>query len=271
MNIPKFTHEFSIIMCSWQNPHLLKKMIPALRRGAKLDTKIFVALNEADKESVEYLLDEKISFFATDENSGTQIVDVLMPLAKSEYSLWCNDDMYLSEGFDQDLVNYIKQYGPAAAQCKGVERRGETDNIVIGDTSLPHWLDDDAYDVFSKNVKDGKYAGRDLLYALFHPICAKTQDVLKVGGFGDNLDMNWYPGHSCDTYFAYKLWKLDNNYKFILSNTSFDYHGSSMTNKKLKGVNPAADARHNSDYFNQKTGMDHRGFHKIVRYGEKIV
>lgn len=269
MNIPKFDHEFSIFLCSWKNPYLLKKCIPALKKSFVLDSKIFVALNEADKESIEYLSNEKVSFLVTHENYGTQIVDALMPLAKSEYSLWMNDDMYLSYGFDFDLKTIIDKFYPCAAQCRGVEKRLTTDNIVIGDTSLPDWLDDEAYEIFNNRVNNGYYKC-DLIYGLFHPIAVKTRDVKMVNGFGDDLNMNFFPGHSCDTYFAYKLWNLNNKYSFILSNKSFDYHGSSLTNKKLKAIDPEADNRHNSGYFMEKTGMDHPAFHRLVRYGEKV-
>lgn len=270
MNIPQLTHKCSLVMCSWRSPHLLKAAIPALLKGSVEDTKIFVALNQPDKESIDFLLGQpRVQFVRLDNNYGTLAVDALLPLLKSEYSLWLNDDMMFSYGWDKDIIDDLENNYPAAVQIRGVEKRHTDGTIALSDLSLPDFTDPSAYDVFNFNVTAGKY-NCNKVYGLFHPILTRTKDLLAVNGYTDNFDINWWPGHSMDTYFAYKLWRYNSEYRFILSNTAFDYHGCSMTNKKLKAVDPAADNRHNSEYFFKQTGMTHREFHKIVNYGEKI-
>lgn len=269
MNLPKLDHQMSVVLCSWKNPELLKQCLRSIRNTVGLDTQVFVALNEGDKESIDYLCSYEIPFVVAPDNYGTLAVDFLIPWLKSEYTIWINDDSIFSYGWDCDMKNLIDQYYPAAAQIRGVEKRFTDGRVALSDLSLPDFTDDSAFDSFNANVTMGKYKC-DLLYGLFHPICCKTKDFLAVGGVSDGFDFNWWPGHSMDTYFAYKLWKLNPDYKFLISNTSFYYHGSSLTNKKLKATNPEADNRHNSEYFLQKTGMTHKEFHKIVKYGERV-
>lgn len=269
MNIPKLTHECSVVMASWNNYELLRRCIPVLKRNAKLDTRLFVALNDGDKASADYLRDEQIAFTSVPYNAGTQIVDVLQPFCKSLITIWMNDDMYLSPGYDLDLKSIIDESYPTAAQVRGVERRNTTDSIVIGDPTLPEWMADEAYPEFERRALAGQYTcGQH--YGLFHPIAALTEDVKLVGGFGADLDMSFFPGHSADSYFAKALYDLDNEYRFVISGTSFDYHYSSYSNRRLKQIDPAADARHNSEEFNSRAGMTQKEFHQLIRYGQPV-
>jgi GT2 family glycosyltransferase len=269
MNFPKLTHQVSIIVPSWNNLELLQKFVPNIKKTTKLDTKLFVALNEPNDGSVEYLRSENIQFVVLNENYGTLAVDFLTPFLQSEYVVNMNDDSLLYHGWDEDLVNLIKEYYPAAAQVRGIEK-GMKDGIVcIGDTTLPDWLDESAESVFFDNVRNGKYKC-DLIHALFHPICCKTEDFYKVYGYG-SFDLNWLPGHSLDTFFAWKLWNMNHDYKFLSSNSSFYYHGSSLTNNKVRNTNPELNNRHNSDYFKKITGITQQDFHKIIKYGQKVI
>lgn len=270
MNIFNLDHQISVIMCSWRTPELLNTILPTFKKNCSLDVKLFVALNEAEKDSEEILKENHIRYVSLPENYGTLSVDFLIPYLKSEYVLWANDDMIFSEGWDKDLLSIMNQFSPCCAQIRGVERRYPTDHIVVGDPDLPHFLDPIAFDVFNNNVKNNKYQC-DMIYGLFHPIMVKTKDFLTIGGVSDHFDLNWWPGHSMDTFLAVRLLQLNSNYRFILSNKSFDYHGSSMTNRKLNQSRPDVPYfHHNSEYFYTKTGMTHKDFHRLVKYGEKI-
>lgn len=264
------SHEFSVICCSWNNLELLKKFIPNLKKTCKTDYRIFVALNESKDESPEYLRSEGVQFVTLNENFGTMSVDMLLPFLKSKYVCNVNDDSLFYKGWDLECIKLIEEYYPAAAQIRGVEKRAQTCNVVVGDESLPNWLDDSAESVFWENCKNGKYK-RDLQYALWHPICVRTEDHFKVGGYSDNWDENWKYGHSLDTNYAIRLWYLNKDYKFLLSGDNWYYHFSSYTNKKVKAADPQKDNKHNMDYLLKKTGMDHRTFHSLINYGKKVI
>lgn len=268
MNLPSFNCQIAVILNSWKSPEILKATIPIIKKSSKLDTKIYVCLNESDKESVNYLLDEKIDFISLNQNFGTISIDCLLGTFKSEKVLWMNDDMYLSDEWDKSLLELHNEYYPCATQIRGVEK-GFRDGIVcIGDPDLPDFLDKNAYNIFSENVKNNKYQC-DLIYGLFHPIMVNYIDILKVGGF-TGRDIEFFPGHSVDSYAAFKLWRMNHNYKFIISNKTFEYHASSYSNNKLKNTNPEANNRHNSERFNQLAGMTQQDFHRIIKYREKV-
>lgn len=271
-NIPNLNHEVSIIMASWQNPELLEVVVPTFKKNTQLDTRLFVALNEADNKSIEILKSYNISFVVLDKNWGTLAVDFLLPFLKSEYTIWINDDMIFSNGWDKKLTDIIKQYYPCAAQIRGVEK-GQRDGIIcLGDNDLPDFFDKNVYEKFNANVDNKKY-NCDLIYGLFHPIMVRTKHHIAVNGVSNGFDMTGWPGHHMDTLYAYKLWQLDRNYKFIISNNCFDYHASSYTNKRLhsqaarNGIN---DVRVDPNKFENDAGMTHAEFLKIVKYGEKV-
>lgn len=269
MNLLKIKHQVSVIVPSWNNIDLLKKFVPNFKKTTKLDTKLFIALNEPKDGSEQYLRDENINCVILDKNYGTLAVDFLWSfIYNSLYVVNANDDSLFYPGWDKDLVNLLQDKNVAAAQVRGIEK-GYKDGIVcIGDPDLPDWLDDNAEKVFFQNVESNKYKC-DLIKGLFHPICCRSTDFFNVGGYS-NFDLEWIPGHSLDTFFAWKLWRLyDQNCKFLCSNSSFYYHGSSMTNNKVKTIDPELNNRHNSDYFISKTGLTHKEFHKLIGYGEK--
>lgn len=269
MNLPSFDCQIAVVLNSWKSPEILKKTIPIFKQSSVLDTKIFVCLNEADRESINILHEHNIDFIALNQNYGTISIDCLLLLFKSEYILWSNDDMYLCKNWDKILVDLHKEYSPCAVQIRGVEK-GHRDGIIcLGDETLPSFLDDNAYNVFQTNVDNNKYKC-DLIYGLFHPIMVKTNDLLKVGGF-TNRNINFFPGHSVDSYAAFKLWQLNSNYKFLLSNQAFEYHASSYTNNKLKNTDPESNNRHNSELFNNLAGMTQQEFHRIIKYKEKVI
>jgi glycosyltransferase involved in cell wall biosynthesis len=54
--------DVAILMPCWKSPELLRVVIPSLIKASKSNYEIIVILNEADKESINYLISHEDSF-----------------------------------------------------------------------------------------------------------------------------------------------------------------------------------------------------------------
>lgn len=258
-------------LCSWNSPDLLKYCVDSLLLSINTSIdKIAVVLNEGDKRSIEYLHDRNIPFVFNPENSGPLAIDFLKGyIERSEYFLNSNDDMIFHPGFMDDLTSIISTHYPATASCGLVENFDSRNPAVVVDTDLKT-LNLNTLSLFLSKYKEGKYNRTNQTYGYNHPILCKSQDLLGVGGYSGNWDMNFLSGYGRDDMFPYSLWKKSNQkYKFIVSDKSTVFHLSSYTLKKLPIK--YRQQNHNQDKFAALTGMSLSDFrHRVIKIGQEV-
>jgi len=261
-------NDILIQLCSWKSPNLLKSCIKSIEDNTDSDFSIVVTLNEADKESIDFLYENKTSFIVLYHNYGVPAVDCSLPFAHNhQYVLNTNDDMLFHKGWDKDLINIIKNNYPCSASCALVEPYG-TNNPIVTVDNLGEVSELNTYKKFIENVKNNKYLKEDKIIGYSHPIMVTREDYLNVNGYSDNIDMGWYPGYGLDDYFAYRLWKKHKEkFKFIISNKSYVYHGISQTNKKLDYISKRRSGR---EYFTHKTGLTIEEFRDKINIFSKV-
>lgn len=253
-------------MCSWDNPELLKITVDSLLECMDLSKDgIAVVLNEADIESIKYLLDLKIPFVAVPENRGELAIDYLLPFAQNaEYFMNSNDDMVFCGNFADDLIEIIEKHYPCSASCRLVESFNSNNVSVTVDTSLKDFYSEESRNLFKEKAKSGTYDTQHKLQAYCHPIMVKCSDLFKVGGYSGNWDMDFFSGYGRDDMFPYLLYKLhNNNFRFVTSKKSHVYHASSATNKKK----PKNRRSSNEEVFLEKTGMSIPQFRNAMKIG----
>ena len=247
-------------LCSWNNPKLLKISIESISSNLNLEVDgIAVVLNESDLESISYLHNKKIPFVSIPENRGVLAIDYLIPfIQNSEYFLNTNDDMLFHSGFAEDLIGIIENYYPCSASCFLVENFHSGNGCVYTDSTLGSIYDPETNIRFLENVKNGKYIRENNITSYNHPICVRSSDYLKVGGYSGSWDMGFYNGYVRDDMFAVELYNLhQENFKFISSKKSVVYHESSATMRRLP---PHIKNVSNDGNFRAKTGMNTHQF-----------
>jgi GT2 family glycosyltransferase len=257
-------------MCSWSNFPLLEKCINSLLLSMDLSIDgIAVVLNEADIDSINFLLKLKIPFVCLPENRGVLAIDYLKPfIENSEYFINSNDDMLFHAGFIEDLLEIMENNYPCSASCRLIENFESGNYVVSVDTSLKDIYSQETFDTFIENVKSGKYVHPYKIIGWMHPICVKSEDFLKIGGYSGNWDMDFYNGYARDDMYAHELWSLHNkDFLHICSNKSFVFHASSATMKRLS---PEIRSNNNFDSFNKKTGMSIFKFREKVKFAHSI-
>lgn len=240
-------------LCSWNNPTLLRTCVDSILRSLDLTKDgVAVVLNEADKESIDYLLDKKIPFVALPENRGVLAIDYLAPFVQNcDYFMNTNDDMIFQDGFAEAVVVVMKKNQPCSVSLGLVENFYSGNGCVVADESLTDFFSEETQKTFLENARSGKYNLSNKFVGYMHPICITAQDYFRVGGYSGNWDMDFVSGYARDDMFAFLLANAHESFKFIGLDTHHVFHASSATMKRLSSD---IRSRHNQDIFSQKTG-----------------
>lgn len=253
--------KLTIPVCTWKSPSLLKNCLESLIKSSTVKTKILVIIQEIDIESIKVCDELSIEYINIPYNFGALLaIDFVIPFLKSEYVAIINDDMIFPVGWDKKLIETIEANYPCTASAVLVERSNNDPlyqkNVISDDLGE---IDEKTFDKFNYKYQNGFYKKQNT-FSRQHPTIIKSEDFLKVNGYTDNWDMNWFPGHCLDDYFPYRLLKLNSNYKFILNGDVAVYHGVAKTISKLQNkekYNPEA-------YFQFKTSMSTFQFRKQI-------
>jgi len=259
-------NRLSVLMPSWKGPELLKFSIPAFIRACKEDTKLYVVLNDADKESIELCQAYDVEFIALKENWGTLGVDFFLPTLNCEAVGQINSDMIPSEGWDTNLLKILKENGPCSVSTQLVEPYGTHNPLVyvdnLGEFSLSLEFK------FQENYRNGQY-NRDTVVGYNHPIIVTLEDYKKVGGYSNNFDARFRPlCYGLDDHYAWRLRQLHPNFQFIASGKDFVYHCISATNNKFD--KNYRDSNNGMNHFQHDSGMTLWGFRNSVNAFSKV-
>lgn len=259
--LPFSNTKLTIPVCTWKSPDLLKNCLESLLKAATVDTKILVIIQEKDPDSIKVCENLSIDYINIPYNFGALLaIDFIIPFLKSEYIAIINDDMIFPIGWDKKLIESIEKYYPCTASAILVERSNNDPlyqkNVISDDLGE---INDDTFIKFNSRYEQGFYK-KPFTFSRQHPLILKSEDYLKINGYTDGWDMNWFPGHCLDDYFPYRLLKLNPNYKFILNGDVAVYHGVARTISKLKDkekYNPEV-------YFKSKTNISTFEFRRFI-------
>ena len=254
--------------CSWKKPDYLKKCYEAVLEGLDPDKdKVCVVLNDGDEESCDFLVDNKVNFVRVSDNEGPLAIDYLKPFVeKSEYFLNTNDDMYLSNNYADDLIRVIDKYYPTTASVRMVERTAPDLNYVAETTinSILEILKED----FVVKCEGYRDTGPVLRVGYNHPICVKSLDFIKVGGYSGLWRPGFESGYARDDAFPMMLKNIvSSDYNFIVSDNSFCYHDISVSMNRLP---PHIKSKSNQDSLVRDFGMNSSGIKRLIKYGSIV-
>ena len=104
---------FSILIPSWNNLAYLKLCVEAIRKHSTTSFEIILHLNEAKDGSKEWVESQKdVAFSYSVENVGVcYAMNAMVKLARADYFLYLNDDMYVLPNWDGYLKEEIESIG----------------------------------------------------------------------------------------------------------------------------------------------------------------
>jgi len=260
MNFKPKQYKIAVLAASWKSPELLKYFIPSILDSFTEDNKLCIALNEADIESIElcseYTYFKNFEYIVLRENYGHLAIDFFKNSLNSEYVMNTNDDMFYISGWDKKLISLIEKnpnISTVSPFC--VEPRFTGNPAVVVDDEITTF-DENSFLKFKQNVINEKYKLPFYLKSYNHPIMCRTKDFLRVNGYSDGFDLNWWYGGGLDDWFAARMscndkGVLDFSRIGLIDKDTCVYHGISMSQKKQSEDNQK---KSNGEYFKQKCG-----------------
>jgi glycosyltransferase involved in cell wall biosynthesis len=251
---------FSIFIPSWNNLSYLKICIESLRKHSSLPHQIIVHINEGKDGTSEWVKSQAdLNFTFSELNIGVcYALNQCRTLAKGDYFLYLNDDMYVCPGWDRHLFDEIKTIGHdafflSATAIEPVETGNDCVIVQNFGTDPDSFREEDLLNQFQAPLK------KDWQGATWPPNVVHKRIWDMVGGYS----IEFSPGLYSDPDFSMKLWRAGlRMFKGVSSSRVYHFGGKS-TARMVK----------NSGYYTfiSKWGMTARTFtKKFLRSGESF-
>src|SRR5450759_2467156 len=100
---------FSILIPTWNNLELLKLCVRSIRENSTFSHQIIVHVNDGSDGTLDWVRTQQLDHTYSPQNVGICLaVNEAAMLARHDYILYLNDDMYCCPGWDAALVNKMK-------------------------------------------------------------------------------------------------------------------------------------------------------------------
>ncbi len=221
---------FSILIPSWKNFQHLKLLVESIQKNSTFHHQICVHLNGHCDQSVSFLTQEKISFTISQENVGVCVgTNAASSLAKCDYILILNDDMYVAPGWDTYLLEQIqKRQGDLWCLSGTMIEWEEKHNpcVIVGKN---YGQNAESFDEILFLKEYDSYSHKDWNGSQWYPLVVPRSIWSLVGG----LSVEFSPGMYSDPDFMMKLWKIGVR-DFLGIGKSRVYHFMSKSTERVK-------------------------------------
>jgi GT2 family glycosyltransferase len=249
--------QFSILIPSWNNLPFLQLCVQSIKSNSTFSHQIIVHVNEGSDGTLQWVKDQKLDYSTTAINEGVCLaLNLAAKLAKHDYIVFMNDDMFTLPDWDNALAKEIEQLN--------------TDCFLFSSTMI------EPYDTGNKCVIVANY-GRsaedfqrakllkefkaldksDWSGSTWPPAVVHKKWWERVGGYSEEFS----PGMGSDDDFAMKMWNAGCRiYKGVASSRVYHFISKS-TGRVVKNDG--------KKQFLKKWGIKQSTFHKYyLKRGE---
>jgi GT2 family glycosyltransferase len=220
---------FSILIPTWNNLDLLKLCVRSIRENSAFTHQIIVHINDGSDGSLEWVQSQRLDYTHSPQNIGICLaVNEAAMLARHDYIMYLNDDMYCCPGWDTALAAKLKDLDTDLFMLSGtmIEPVGTGNPCVI-----VHDYGRDATDFAEARLLQElpNYRLPDWYGATWPPTLIHRRWWFKVGGYSSEFS----PGMSSDNDFSMKLWHAGCRI-FLGVGNSLVYHFQCKSTGKVK-------------------------------------
>jgi GT2 family glycosyltransferase len=220
---------FSILIPTWNNLALLQLCVRSIRQNSGHDHQIIVHVNDGSDGTLEWVRAQQLDYTCSPQNVGICLaVNESAMLARHDYILYLNDDMYCCPGWDTALIEKLKGLDTDLFMLSGtmIEPRDTNNPCVI----VQDYGRDPAEFAEDRLLADlPQYRKADWYGATWPPTLVHKKWWFKVGGYSSEFS----PGMSSDNDFSMKLWHAGCRI-FIGAGNSLVYHFQCKSTGKVK-------------------------------------
>ena len=217
---------FSIVIPTWNNLPYVRLCVDSIRKNSRYPHQIILHVNEGSDGTREWVEREKLDYTHTKDNAGIcYAMNAAVSLARTDYIVYINDDMYVAPDWDLHLWEEVKRLDHMYFLLGSaiIEPGGEDNPDVItckdfGDT--PENFQEEVFlqKFMEEPFPDWNGAGGSAI--LVHK---KMWDL--VGGYS----VEFSPGFYSDSDFSMKLWQAGVRYfKGVSRSRVFHFQSKSV-------------------------------------------
>jgi glycosyltransferase involved in cell wall biosynthesis len=250
----------SILIPTWNNKSFLQLCVNSIRKHAQVETQIIIHVNDGSDGTLEWVKQEGLDYTHTPENAGVCLaVNLAAKLAKHNYIVFMNDDMYVLPGWDKILMQEIEALNTdcfmlSSTMIEPLDTKNSC--VIIG--NYGRTVND-----FQEQKLLSEFSGlqkQDWSGSTWPPVVVHRKWWEKTGGYSEEFS----PGMSSDNDFAMKMWSLGCRV-FKGVGRSMVYHFISKSTGRVIKNNGR------KQFFN-KWGLKQSTFNKYyLRRGEKYI
>ena len=252
---------FSIVIPTLNNINYLKLCIKSIKNNSNFNHEIIIHVNQGTDETIEFLKNEKIKYSYTKYNAGIcEGVNLASKLSTTNYILYAHDDFYFCPGWDDALVNELKDLKNSLFYFSGTMIHKGQVEFNCGN-SLEDFNEKKLLNEY-KNIKFNDFQGSTWAPHLIH------KDLWnKIGGFSEE----YFPGTGSDPDLNMKLWKEGVRIFKGLQNCKVYHFGSIVTRQRERKFNTITESgSKGSKIFLLKWGISIKFFKKYFLKSDTI-
>ncbi|MEJ1958325.1 MAG: glycosyltransferase [Nitrosomonadales bacterium] len=220
---------FSILIPTWNNLALLQLCVRSIQQNSSREHQIIVHVNEGSDGTLEWVQSRQLPYTYSSENIGICLaVNDAARLARHDYILYLNDDMYCCPGWDSALIEKLEQLDTDLFMLSGTMIEPvDTGNSCVIVKDYGREPADFAENHLLSNLPDHHKA--DWSGATWPPTLVHANWWFKLGGYSAEFS----PGMSSDNDFSMKLWHAGCRI-FIGVGKSLVYHFQCKSTGRVK-------------------------------------
>ena len=252
---------FSIVIPTLNNINYLKLCINSIKNNSNFNHELIIHVNQGTDGTIEFLKKEKIKYTYTKYNAGIcEGVNLASKLSTTNYILYAHDDFYFCPGWDDALVNELKDLKNILFYFSGTMIQNGQVELNCGN-SLEDFNEKKLLNEY-KNIKFHDFQGSTWAPHLIH------KDLWnKVGGFSEE----YFPGTGSDPDLNMKLWNEGVRIFKGLQQCKVYHFGSIVTRQKEKKFNTITESgSKGSKLFLIKWGISIKFFKKYFLRSDTI-
>ncbi len=193
---------FSIIIPTWNNLAFVKLCVESIRKNSAFPHQVILHINDGSDGTLQWAKEQNLDYTRSPGNVGICIaVNEAGGLAKMDYVVYMNDDMYVCPQWDTHLVDEIKKLDTdnfmfSATMIEPVDHNNACVLVKDYGTSI------EAFEEEQLLKECNTFDKQDWTGATWPPTLVHRKYWLITGGYSIELS----PGVSSDDDFSMKMW-----------------------------------------------------------------
>lgn len=221
----------SVLIPTWNNLEMLRLCLGSLEANSKVPLQVILHVNQGSDGTLDWARDRGVSFTASSCNIGIcHALNASRTLAKADYVVFLNDDMYACPDWDTALMDGINSVGHNRFMLSGtmIEPVNTKNPCVI----VADYGRDPAKFRERDLLRDAAQLHKDDWQGSTWPPSVLHRDMWDLVG---GMSTEFFPGFYSDPDLSMKLWRAGVRL-FRGLGASKVYHFGSGTTRRVRGA-----------------------------------